>query len=248
MRDDELRKEIHLELRRIRRGPGAFSKQRIATSDLLIDMVGEGSVEHAYTGMLNFLGSLGVEDESDVRAYFHTCGFELPGDSLNERLLAYHERFHVDERTALRRSDRGAEKLSFVIRDYVKYERPTGFATVIEYEGTVLFELRVDVPHNAMWRRPHVYINDEFQEGHQFELHDLPDDHRFATAKETWRNIPLTPKQDDEKTRYVVRIHWAMPVAPVWFTGAKLNSEGLLTMTVTNRHLGVEISIMNYPD
>lgn len=59
---------------------------------------------------------------------------------------------------------------------------------------------------------------------------------------------PLAPRHENEDELYVVQIYWPMPVAPVWFTGVKLNSEGLFTRIVTNRHQGVEIAIMRYSD
>lgn len=55
MKDDALREELLAELRVLRRGPGPFGQDRVAESAMLIDFVGRGSVEQAYTTLLDVL-------------------------------------------------------------------------------------------------------------------------------------------------------------------------------------------------
>ena len=45
----------------------------------------------------------------------------LDGDTLNERLDSYAAIHFVDPRTALRRSDRGADKLATIFRDEILF-------------------------------------------------------------------------------------------------------------------------------
>ena len=55
MKDDPLRRKIQAELRQLRRAPGMFGMERMATSAMLTDVVGRGSVERAYGALIDAL-------------------------------------------------------------------------------------------------------------------------------------------------------------------------------------------------
>lgn len=243
MKDDPLRREIRAELRQLRRGPGVFGMERMATSEMLTDVVGRGSVERAYGALVDALVRHGADPESDIRAYFDTSGFQTDGDTLDARLTAYHELHHVDQRTALRRSDRGAEKLSYILRDTLTIERPWGKIGVSEVDGLVVVSVRIDVLHNAQWRNPHVHINGVFQEGREWELHDSPTSEFFATATEVFPNIPLLPVNEPLEEEFTVQVFWVMPVWPIWVVSTNLKTPGLGSSFITERNSGATVTL-----
>lgn len=211
-------------------------------SETLTDVVGRGSVERAYGVLLDALVRHGADPESDIRAYFDTSGFQTPGDTLDARLASFHEEHHVDKRTALRRSDRGAEKLSYLLRDTLTIERPWGKIILSEVGGLVVTGVRVDVLHNALWRRPHVYINGEQYE-REFELHDSETSEFFATAKERFDNLPLQPPETAGDDEFVVEVFWVMPVWPIWAVSTYLKTPGLGSSFTTERNLSARVSL-----
>ncbi len=217
--------------------------ERTATSEFLTDVVGRGSVERAYGAMIDALVRHGADPEGDIRAYFDTSGFQTDGDTLDQRLKAYADTHHVEQRTGLRRSDRGAEKLSYILRDALTIERPWGNVSVHEAGGFVTARVSVDVLHNSLWRRPHVYINGEFQDDREFELHDSPTSEFFATGREDFAAVPLrqpTTPQDDE---YKLHVLWVMPVWPIWMVGTSLSTPRLVSTFVTERESGATITL-----
>lgn len=242
MKDDPLRREILAELRQLRRGPGAFGMERMATSETLTDVVGRGSVERAYGAMLDALVRHGADTESDIRAYFDTSGFQTRGDTLDARLKVYAEEHHVEQRTGLRRSDRGAEKLSYILRDTLTIERPWGKIVVSEMDGLVVAGVIVDVLHGSQWCRPHVHINGEYQE-RDFVLHDSETSELFATAQERFDNIPLLPPASPGDDEFVIEVFWVMPVWPIWQTGTMLKTPGLGARLTTERNSSARVSL-----
>lgn len=243
MKDDPLRRELNQELRQIRRRSGPFGMERTATSEFLTDVVGRGSIERAYGALVDALVRHGADPESDIRAYFDTSGFQTPGDTLDARLKIYAEEHHVDQRTALRRSDRGAEKLSYILRDTLTVERPWGKIGVSEVDGLVIVSVRVDVLHNTQWRRPHVHINGVFQEGCDWELRDSPTSEFFATATEKFVNIPLQPAAQPGDDELTVQVYWVMPVWPIWVVSTTLKTPGLGSTFITERNSGATVTL-----
>lgn len=238
-----MRQDLHAELRQIRRGSGEFRLERIAAFEALTNAVGEGSVERAYTTLLDVMVRHGADEEGDIRAYFETCGFDTTGDNLNGRLQEYAGRHHVDERTALRRSDRGAERLSYVLRDIVNYERPWGNIILGQVGDQIVATVWVEMPSHAMWRRPHVYINGVFQEGREFELHDSATHESLVSGQEMFRDLTFNFDAEEDEHLLRIAVHWVMPVWPIWQLGAQLEDPSLHVRMVTDRTLSAEISV-----
>lgn len=243
MKDDPLRRELYQELRQVRRRSGPFGIERTATSEFLTDVVGRGSIERAYGALIDALVRHGADPESDIRAYFDTSGFQTDGDTLDQRLKAYAAAHHVEQRTSLRRSDRGAEKLSYILRDTLTIERPWGKIAISEVDGLVIAGVQVDVLHNAQWRIPHVHINDVFQDGCEWELHDSPTSEFFATAKENFYNIPLRPPENPGDDELKIQVFWVMPVWPIWVVSTGLTTPGLMSSFITERNSGATITL-----
>lgn len=242
MKDDPLRLELLAELRALRRGPGPWGVERVALAEMLTDLVGGGSVEQAHTTLLDVLDRDGKDPDGSIRAYFETAGFQAEGGNLDERLKTYARMHSVDQRTGLRRSDRGAEQLSFVLRDVLNYDRPWANIFAAQAGNLVQLGVSVYVPEYSKWRRPHVYINDEFQEHRLFELHgsELAG---MLVGREDFRDITLGPAADEDTPLLVVRIVWVMPVWPSWQSGIHLDDPRLLAKLVNDRDHSAEVTI-----
>jgi hypothetical protein len=241
VKDDPLRRDLEIELRALRTKPGPLGLERVGDAEVLTDVVGRGSVERAYGILIDMLAQHGSDPEGDVRAYFETCGVDLPGDDLNMRLDAYSERHFVNPRTGLRRSDRGATRLSFILRDALQYERPWGYIHVLEKDRAALVSVSVEVFHNALWRRPRVEINGEHHD-RPFILHDSKTDDLFTRAEERFASIPLR-ESSDRSSLLEVEVYWVMPVWPIWMIGSLLETPKLYTTLTSERHSGASVQI-----
>jgi hypothetical protein len=243
MKDDIIRKELLAELRQLRRAPGPFNEVRLGGAEMLIDYAGSGSVEQAFTFLMDLLDRDGADAESDVRAFYETAGYDTSGNNLDERLRAYATRHHVDERTGLRRSDRGADKISYVIRDQFHYDRPWCNLVAVQDGDQVTLRVAVEMPERSHWRRPRVYINGELQDDRSFELHDSKTASSYVTGVEIFRNVPLNLDASEDEPLLELRVFWIMPVWPFWQTGAHLVDPRIYAKLVNNREHSAELFI-----
>lgn len=243
VRDDALRHDVLTELRTLRRGAGLLGVDRVALSEILVDFVGRGSVEQAYTTLLDVLERDGTDPDGPIRAFFETAGFDTSGENLDERLKAYAIRHHVEQRTGLRRSDHGAEQLSYILRDAFNYDRPWANIAAAQSGRLVALTVAVEIPSHSKWRRPHVYINGVFQEDRQFELHDSDTHPILVTGYEVFRDLELDITADEDTPLLEVRVVWVMPVWPSWQSGIHLVDPRLYAKLVNNRDHSAELSI-----
>ncbi len=243
MKDDVLRKDLLTELRALRRGPGPFGLDRVAVFELLTDFVGGGSVELAYTTLLDVLDRDGKDPDGPIRAFFETAGHDTAGENLDERLKRYAANHNVEQRTGLRRSDRGAEQLSYILRDAFNYDRPWANIYAVQNGNLVNLSVTVNIPEHSQWRRPHIYINGEFQEGRRFELRNSEDIPDLVTGHEMFRDIKLDTTVDDDTPLLEIRVVWVMPVWPSWQNGTQLSDPRLFAKLVNNRDHSAELSI-----
>lgn len=224
----------------IRRLPGPFTIERLVDAPALIDFAGDGSIDQAFTALIDLHQRLGSDGAGEVGAYFETAGVGLAGSNLDERLRAYADRYHVDPRTALRHSDRGAERLSAVIRDGLTYARPWASLTAVQWDDQVNVSVTVEVPEKMRWRRPLVFINGEEQPGREFELHDSPTHPLFVSAMERFPNLPLVRREDDELLE--VSVAWVMPVWPSWQARVNVKDPHLYVTLTSNRNHSADLS------
>nr|WP_127891544.1 hypothetical protein [Streptomyces sp. S10(2018)] len=216
MADDPTRDHLVAALRQLRRAPGEFSKQRVSTDDVLREWIGEGDVDQAWNVITRLVERSRGDREGDTFAFFITCGWETPGDTLDARLKQYAKKFHVDERTALRRSDRGAIKVAQLLRNALLHDRPLAQLFVFQDGATVNSWLTVHVEEGSDWRRPHVYVNNEKLEKLHFEL-------KGRGLGETYlrSSVQIPETRLDATAGYLeplvsIRVVWAMPIWPAW--------------------------------
>lgn len=243
VKDDALRQELLAELRVLRRGPGPFAIDRVALSEMLTDYVGRGSVEQAYTTLLDVLDRDGIDPDGDVRAFFETAGLNMEGENLDARLKSYAADHNVEQRTGLRRSDRGAESLSFILRDGFNYERPWANILAVQSGKFVTLSVAVEIPQHSKWRRPHVYINGDLQEDRRFELHDSDTHPMLVSGREVFENLELDTSTNENDPLLEVRVVWVMPVWPSWQNGTHLVDPRLYARLVNDRDHSAEFSI-----
>ena len=249
MKDDPLRQLILDELREVRRGRGVMSMERIAFATNLVEDFGRGSVEQAYTALKDLLDQHGADPESDVRAYFDTAGFGFDDESLDQRLNAYSAEHFVNPRTALRRSDRGAERLSFIIRDSYIGERPWGHFSVVQDGPLILVRLEIAVDSHAKFRRPLLSINDGEDYGGQnvdesnFDLHETVQNPDRLSAVYRHPPVELIREPDAGIPPFRASAHWQMPVWPTWALVAQLSDTRLHSTLTVSRNNRATISI-----
>jgi len=231
-----------MELRALRTQPTPLGLEHIALSHALTDLVGRGSPERAYGIVMDTLGRYGADPTSDVRAFFETCGLGLSGHTLNQRLEAYAAEHFVDRRTGLRRSDRGARKLSYILRDELNYERPAGKVVVSEVNGLVTLGVIIEIPSLSQWRRPVVWINGSLM-SREFELHDSGRNDLFVIGRERYDSTPLDQSDDDDDELFTAKILWSMSVWPTWTVSTHLKTPGLGSVFDLERQSGVTVSL-----
>lgn len=243
MPDDALRSELLRELRVLRRGPGLVSMERISELNHLVDFVGHGSVEQAYTVLLELLVRHGEQRDGNIRAYFETSGQGLLGESLDARLAAYAGRHFVDARTALRRSDQGAVQLSHIIRDGYLYERPLGNLFIAQLGDLLSMKVSIEVPKDSAFRRPIINVNGVIQEGLRFELHDSSEHPLLVRGEEVLPNIIMDRSVDEDEPLASIYATWVMPIWPSWMVAAHLRDPKLYARLSADRGSSAWISI-----
>jgi hypothetical protein len=240
---DPIRERILDELREMRRGRGPISMDRIAVAQWLVLDLGRGSVELCYTMLLEFRDQHGADPESDIRAFYDTAGYKHTDETLEQRLRAYAEEHFVDPRTALRRSDRGAERLSHIVRDSYIGLRPWGHLALIQNGPAAQFRLEVSVDSGMAWHRPFLSVNDIDIDRSVFDLHETIQDPSRVSAVYTHLPDPILRDPPPGKPLFWINIHWQMPVWPTWSISSVVADPRLYArMTVTrNNSLAVAI-------
>jgi hypothetical protein len=228
------------ELRQLRRGDGNLSADRIAVSEELVNVIGMGSAEQAYATLVDMLKRYAVEPEGDIRAYLETCGVGLDGSTLNERLVAYAAVHFVDPRTALRRSDRGADKLATIFRDEILFNRPWGSIILRQSGNYVNTIVALHIDPLAEYKPPVVWINDQELEGLAFDFKDTGAPSGYLRALE---HIDRNELQRDKQWLFKVDVNWRMPVWPQWVLGAQAADNRLVMKLQTQRNFMTEATV-----
>lgn len=215
MADDPTRDFLVTALRRLRRGAGDFDKWRVAADDTLQEWIGEGDLDQAWNVITQLIEQNKKDPNSDVFAFFISCGWQTPGDTLDIRLRKYADTYHVEERTARRRSDRGAIKVAKMLRDALRYDRPLAQFFIFQ-DGPILIPwVTIHVEEDSQWRRPRVYVNDQRVTQLTFDLKKRG----FAGYLKSSERVPDIPLDLAAKGREAlasIRVHWAMPIWPSW--------------------------------
>lgn len=249
MKDDPLRKRLLAELRALRRSPGSLSVEQIAGSPTLVEVAGNGSVEQAYTTMLDVLDQQTFLKESDVVTYFATCGHGASGTTLEARLNDQAARFFIDPRTVLRRSNRGAEKLSYIFRDMSVFNRPLGKINLVQKENELACQIIIRFPKYSQYRKPDVYVDGKKHDGMAWVLVDDPEDASWFTAKETLFDLPLRIPvgADPRYAVWSIAVYWVMPVWASWATAMEISDPRLTTVLSITRNYRAEVAFFFDP-
>lgn len=238
MKDDPLRLQLLRELRELRKG-GALSPRQVAKCEALVRVVGMGSVEQAHATLLEMFKRYSAEPAGNIRAYLETSGVGIEGNSLNARLDAYAAAHHVDRRTGLRRSDRGAEELATLFRDEEVFFRPWGHLTLYQFGPRVLATIALHIDPQSEYRPPVVWVNDKlldliFEFGAPSRLTG------YVRAHQHVDNFELQPEAD---WLFKIDVEWRMGVWPQWVLAAQLADQRLVAKIQTQRNFMTEATI-----
>lgn len=249
MKDDPIRKQLLSELRRLRRAPDALSIVQVSSSPTLIEVVGNGSVEQAHTTLLDVLEQQQHLKESDIVTFFATCGLGAAGSTLEQRLDDCAQRMFVDPRTVLRRSNRGADKLSYILRDMSILYRPLGKINLLQKGNELACQVIIRFPAHSQYRCPDVYIDGAKLEGLRWSVFEDPGDPEWSTATETLTGIPLEVRRDSDPGHAVwsIQIYWLMPVWASWATAMELSDSRLTTVLSVTRNYRAELALFFDP-
>ncbi|PPF44868.1 hypothetical protein C5B85_09010 [Pseudoclavibacter sp. AY1F1] len=228
------------ELRELRRGAGALVPERIALCEALVRVVGMGSVEQAHATLFEMFKRYAVEPEGDIRAYLESSGVGLDGESLNQRLDAYAALHHVDQRTGLRRSDRGAAKLATLFRDEDLFFRPWGHLTMYQFGERVLCTIALNIDPQSEYRPPAVWVNDELLDDFVFEFGEPDEDTGYVQALQ---NVDGFRLQRGAKWLFKIDVEWRMGVWPQWVLATQLADVRLAAKIQTQRNFMTEATI-----
>lgn len=240
MKDDPLRLQLRAELRELRKGEGAFAPDRVAACEALIRVVGMGSAEQAHATLFEMFKRYSVEPDGDIRAYLETSGVGLPGVSLNQRLAVYAAAHHVDQRTGLRRSDRGADKLATLFRDETLFFRPWAHLMLYQFGARVLASIALHVDPGSEYRAPAVWVNEELQDDVMFEFCAPAGGTGYVRALQ---HIDKYTLNIDGNWLFKIDVEWRMPVWPQWVLAAQLADPRLVAKVQTQRNFMTEATI-----
>lgn len=170
-----------------------------------------------------------------MAAYFLTCGEPIGGDTLDWRLKRYADQHYVDGRTALRRSDRGAEKLAQVIRDSFEDERPWGILIVKQEDETLRAAITLCLPVGSERVQPQVYVNEDLLEELSFDFEEEGVNPLLLSCT---RDIPTLPLRREDDPAAEITVVWRLPVWPTWMVGAHVLDSTL--------HAKMEVNVRGY--
>jgi len=187
--------------------------------------------------------------ESDIVTYFATCGHGVDGKTLEARLNAHAEATFVDPRTVLRRSDRGAEKLSYIFRDMSVLNRPLGRINLVQKGNSLACQILIRFPKGSKYRKPDVYVDDQAIDGLMWRLEDDPDDPAWRTSKETLYELPLRipVNADPRYAAWSIAVYWLMPVWASWATAMELADPRLTAVLSVTRNYRAELALFYDP-
>lgn len=242
---DPLRQRLVAELRVLRRGQGAWAV-RVAPLVWLVDAAGLGLVERAVARLEQLRQELGTDPLSDVGAFFWLgdVGITEPEVSLEQRLARYAEVFHCNERTALRRSDRGIAMLAAALRDEAE-RRPFALIWLFQSAGSATVVLDCVMEAQSV-REPVVSVNGEAAQLPPFVGHREPgvDGQPQYRARAVLDGLPVQTAPGPYLPCLAVRVLWDMPVWPVWqLTGWVVDPHYLVRLQ-TFRQRAAEVSLV----
>jgi hypothetical protein len=243
MAADPTRDLLVAALRRFRRMSGDFGKERMAADDVLRDWVGEGDLDQAWSVISQVVTQYQHDVDSDVFTFFVTCGWQTPGDTLDARLKVYAAQHHVDERTALRRSDRGVVKVAQILRNRLVHDRPFAQLLVVQNGPFAHASITVHVEEGGDWRRPQVHVNGQRHTELRFDPDRPGLRDGYLSSTERLSNLPLDLASGYAGSLLSIRVHWPMPIWPAWDLASNIIDEQLYAQLTVDKDGLAEVRI-----
>lgn len=215
---------------------------RIPRARVLIDYVGGGNLRATSNELERLRRRYANDPDSPISAYFATSGYQTPGENLTQRLKAYAARRHVVERTALRRSDKGAEALALLLREGLRIDRP--WAYIIVGQRETVAQVIVDfVLHPDMeYRAPTAYVGESRTElTARFEAEGPSSniDYHYNYLPP----ITLDTNVDESTPLAEISISWVPQVTPIWEFVSNMADNRLYARFTLEPHHFVRIEI-----
>ncbi|MDG4668658.1 hypothetical protein [Mycobacterium sp. 236(2023)] len=237
---DPVRDRLVEELRAIRRMPDVPTVERLSGQSELIEALGMGDLQRAWARLERLREENGADPKSDIGAFFYLAGWGIGGYSLDQRKSQYANDFHCDERTALRRGDRGADKLATIIRDRAETNRPWGFVSVFQSGDTVDFIVRLMMAYES-WRPAEIRLNGDDVSEPVFTLRPNPDVTGGYYYELVADGVQLDTGPEGQEVMASIVVHWPMPVWPTWQTMTRIADPRVWVRTRTFRDRGIEV-------
>lgn len=241
-RADPTRDEIARELIVFRKGAGEPDVHRLVPLFYLTEALGDGNPEEALETLTRYKRELGSDPMSNIGAFFYLSGWDIGFDTIDRRRQQYlDEHYAGNISTPWRRSERGIRELAAVIRDRTESHRPWAFVSIFQSGGTFQPVLDFNMNYES-WQPPKVFIDHE-PIPLDFHVHrDTQQDGRF-TRRIVLPESPLRTDVGFAEAMATVRVHWPMPVSPVWSLLSWTADPRIMSHMRTFRERAVEVSV-----
>lgn len=239
---DPVRDRLREELRAVRRMSGLPDVGRLAGKDHLIEALGEGDVARAWARLLRIHDEHGSDPATDIGAYFYLAGWDVGRETVDQRAKQYADTFHVTERTAIRRGDRGIANLAVLIRDTDETARPWGLITLFQSGNTVDVIVRLMLAFES-WRPATIRINGNDRSDPDFTIHRDQAVTGGFYHQLVLEKLPLNVGAAQFEPMVSVVVHWPMPVWPTWQTRLYVADGRIAGYARTFRDRGFEVRL-----
>lgn len=239
---DPTRDELLRELRLFRRGDGVPSVARMTQLFFLVEILGDGVPERAFQELEVIYRDHGLDPLTSIGAYFYLSGWGVGLGSVDQRRHQYvTSHYAADVSTPWRRSERGLKELVGLIRDRDEHRRPWAFVSIFQsgnvFQPVIDFNLGYE-----SWQRPSVFLNGD-EVPFDFVMHrNSVSEHRF-NRRLVMEEAPLNLDVGFADRMAVIRVHWPMPVWPVWSVASWTADPRIMTQLRTFRQRAVEVSL-----
>jgi len=220
------------ELRTLRRLPSGSLEDRLAMRPQAVTLIGDGDITLAASRLNQVRQRYADDPESDIAAYFYTLDRPDTAKSsvttLDQRLTQYADTWHIEKRTALRRSDRGATKIGKLLRDQWVWDRPWIRLWLIQPDTTdpnnppdIRCYLDASWPIGTIHSAMQILINDQPTPTVEFDMIPYEADHPLSGREHTPHpinlpDLPLDWNTDNGDTMAQIDLSFVTEIWPQW--------------------------------
>ena len=247
MTDDDTTRFLIRGLRELRKSQGDSLEERLLQNRNLLLELGNGSLSRSLSTLRHIRRKFAADRNGDVPAYFFTLDRRTAATTLDSRLKAYARRFNVDERTALRRSDRGVVKIAEIVRQGFRYDRPWAIVTVAQDDTGIRCFFRGSLPTGSQWATPVIYLNGA--RVRDPEVTQRPDN----SERREWFSVDLPRMELDwsvpeHEAMGTLVIAWAPGLAPMWDLVSYLPDYRIYARLSTEDNLMAEVTVRRWTE